>query len=214
MGLQPATHCIGDKGLDCVLTAIEYTLEKSREHGMTAREQADRDPFRIIHAQMATDDMIRRMQKLPVVLDLQPVFLETDMHWAVERIGPERAAYSYRWETYRKAGLILTGGSDCPVEPFSPWLNIYTAVARKDFHRCPEGGYQPEEKMSVYDAVCMFTKNLHYAAGQDGVLGTLEPGKFADMVVIDRDIFKIPADEIMDIQVEKTYLAGREVYSK
>ena len=160
------------------------------------------------------DDMIRRMQKLPVVLDLQPVFLETDMHWAVERIGPERAAYSYRWETYRKAGLILTGGSDCPVEPFSPWLNIYTAVARKDFHRCPEGGYQPEEKMSVYDAVCMFTKNLHYAAGQDAVLGTLEPGKFADMVVIDRDIFKIPADEIMDIQVEKTYLAGREVYSK
>ena len=81
-------------------------------------------------------------------------------------------------------------------------------------HHCPEGGYQPEEKMSVYDAVCMFTKNLHYAAGQDAVLGTLEPGKFADMVVIDRDIFKIPADEIMDIQVEKTYLAGREVYSK
>lgn len=214
MGLQPAIHCIGDKGLDCVLTAIEYTLEKSRQHGMTAQEQADRDPFRIIHAQMATDDMIRRMQKLPVVLDLQPVFLETDMHWAVERIGSERAAYSYRWETYRKAGLVLTGGSDCPVEPFSPWLNIYTAVTRKDFNRYPDGGYQPQEKMSVYDAVCMFTKNLHYAAGHDAVLGTLEPGKFADMVVIDRDIFRIPADEIMDIQVEKTYLAGREVYSK
>ena len=214
MGLQPAIHCIGDKGLDCVLTAIEYTLEKSRQHGMTAQEQADRDPFRIIHAQMATDDMIRRMQKLPVVLDLQPVFLETDMHWAVERIGSERAAYSYRWETYRKAGLVLTGGSDCPVEPFSPWLNIYTAVTRKDFNRYPDGGYQPKEKMSVYDAVCMFTKNLHYAAGHDAVLGTLEPGKFADMVVIDRDIFRIPADEIMDIQVEKTYLAGREVYSK
>ena len=214
MGLQPAIHCIGDKGLDCVLTAIEYTLEKSRQHGMTAQEQADRDPFRIIHAQMATDDMIRRMQKLPVVLDLQPVFLETDMHWVAERIGSERAAYSYRWETYRKAGLVLTGGSDCPVEPFSPWLNIYTAVTRKDFNRYPDGGYQPQEKMSVYDAVCMFTKNLHYAAGHDAVLGTLEPGKFADMVVIDRDIFRIPADEIMDIQVEKTYLAGREVYSK
>lgn len=136
------------------------------------------------------------------------------MHWAVERIGSERAAYSYRWETYRKAGLVLTGGSDCPVEPFSPWLNIYTAVTRKDFNRYPDGGYQPQEKMSVYDAVCMFTKNLHYAAGHDAVLGTLEPGKFADMVVIDRDIFRIPADEIMDIQVEKTYLAGREVYSK
>lgn len=214
MGLQPATHCIGDKGLDCVLAAIEYTLQKSREHGMTEAEQRDRDPFRIIHAQMATDDMIARMQKLPVVLDLQPVFLETDMHWAAERIGAERAAYSYRWQTYQDAGLILTGGSDCPVEPFSPWLNIYTAVARKDFSHYPAGGYQPEEKMSVYDAVCMFTKNLHYAAGQDKHLGTLEVGKFADMVVIDRDIFTIPEDEIMDTQVDQTYLAGKEVYSR
>lgn len=214
MGLQPATHCIGDKGLDCVLTAIEYTLEKSREHGMTEREQQNRDPFRIIHAQMATDEMVERMKKLPVVLDLQPVFLETDMHWVHERIGKERAAYSYRWNTYQKAGLLLTGGSDCPVEPFSPWLNIYSAVARKDFNHYPAGGYQPEEKMSVYDAVCMFTKNLHIAAGHEKYLGTLEAGKFADMVVIDRDIFKIPEDEIMDIQVEKTYLAGLEVYSK
>lgn len=214
MGLQPATHCIGDKGLDCVLTAIEYTLEKSREHGMTEAEQNNRDPFRIIHAQMATDEMIERMQKLPVVLDLQPVFLETDMHWAVERIGEERAAYSYRWNTYQKAGLILAGGSDCPVEPFNPWLNIYSAVARKDFNHYPEGGYQPGEKMSVYDAVCMFTKNLHYAAGQDKHLGTLETGKFADMVIIDRDIFTIPADDIMDTQVEKTYLAGKEVYTR
>ena len=214
MGLQPATHCIGDKGLDCVLTAIEYTLEKSREHGMTEREQADRDPFRIIHAQMATDEMIERMKKLPVVLDLQPVFLETDMHWVSQRIGEERAAYSYRWNTYQKAGLVLTGGSDSPVEPFSPWINIYSAVARKDFDHYPAGGYQPEEKMSVYDAVCMFTKNLHYAAGQEQWLGTLETGKFADLVVIDRDIFEIPEDDIMDTQVLRTYLAGKEVYHR
>ena len=214
MGLQPATHCIGDKGLDCVLTAIEYTLEKSHEHGMTAREQADRDPFRIIHAQMATDEMIERMKKLPVVLDLQPVFLETDMHWVSQRIGEERAAYSYRWNTYQKAGLVLTGGSDSPVEPFSPWINIYSAVARKDFDHYPAGGYQPEEKMSVYDAVCMFTKNLHYAAGQEQWLGTLETGKFADLVVIDRDIFEIPEDDIMDTQVLRTYLAGKEVYHR
>ena len=214
MGLQPAAHAIGDKGLDCVLTAIEYTLRVSREHGMTEAEQRTRDPFRIIHAQMATDEMIERMKKLPVVLDLQPVFLETDMHWVADRVGSRRAAYSYRWNTYQKAGLILTGGSDCPVEPFSPWLNIYTAVARRDFAHRPEGGYQPEEKLSVYDALCLFTKNLHYAAGQEAYLGTLEPGKFADMVVIDRDIFTIPEEEIMDIQVEKTYLAGKEVYSK
>ena len=214
MGLQPSTHAIGDKGLDCVLNAIEYTLQASREHGMTEAEQKTRDPFRIIHAQMATDEMIERMKKLPVVLDLQPVFLETDMHWVAERVGPQRAAYSYRWNTYQKAGLILTGGSDCPVEPFSPWLNLYTAVARRDFEGRPEGGHQPEEKLSVYDALCLFTKNLHYAAGQEEFLGTLEPGKFADLVVIDRNIFTIPEEDIKNIQVEKTYLAGKEVYSK
>lgn len=214
MGLQPSTHAIGDKGLDCVLNAIEYTLQASREHGMTEAEQKTRDPFRIIHAQMATDEMIERMKKLPVVLDLQPVFLETDMHWVAERVGPQRAAYSYRWNTYQKAGLILTGGSDCPVEPFSPWLNLYTAVARRDFEGRPEGGHQPEEKLSVYDALCLFTKNLHYAAGQEEFLGTLEPGKFADLVVIDRNIFTIPEEDIKNIQVETTYLAGKEVYSK
>ena len=214
MGLQPSTHAIGDKGLDCVLNAIEYTLQASREHGMTEAEQKTRDPFRIIHAQMATDEMIERMKKLPVVLDLQPVFLETDMHWVAERVGPQRAAYSYRWNTYQKAGLILTGGSDCPVEPFSPWLNLYTAVARRDFEGRPKGGHQPEEKLSVYDALCLFTKNLHYAAGQEEFLGTLEPGKFADLVVIDRNIFTIPEEDIKNIQVEKTYLAGKEVYSK
>lgn len=214
MGLQPSTHAIGDKGLDCVLNAIEYTLQASREHGMTEAEQKTRDPFRIIHAQMATDEMIERMKKLPVVLDLQPVFLETDMHWVAERVGSQRAAYSYRWNTYQKAGLILTGGSDCPVEPFSPWLNLYTAVARRDFEGRPEGGHQPEEKLSVYDALCLFTKNLHYAAGQEEFLGTLEHGKFADLVVIDRNIFTIPEEDIKNIQVEKTYLAGKEVYSK
>lgn len=211
-GLQPAIHCIGDKGLDCVLTAIEYTLQKSRERGMTEEEQACRDPFRLIHAQMATDELIERMKKLPVILDLQPVFLETDMHWTEERIGKERAAYSYRWKTYLDNGLLLTGGSDCPVEPFSPWLNIYTAVARKDFNGFPEGGYQPEEKLGVYDAVCMFTKNLHAATGQDRYLGTLEVGKFADIAVIDRDIFEAPEDDIIGTQALMTYLAGKEVY--
>ncbi len=214
MGLQPAIHSIGDQSLDFVLNAIEFTLEKSRQEGMTKEEQATRDPFRIIHAQMATDEMVERMKKLPVVLDIQPIFLQTDMHWVGDRIGPERAAYSYRWNTYQKEGLILAAGTDSPVESISPWLNLHAAVARKDKSLLPHDGFQPEEKMSVYDALCMFTKNLHYATGQDSFLGTLEKGKFADLIVIDRDVFKIPVDEIRDITVEETYLAGRKVYKK
>ena len=214
MGLQPAVHCIGDKGLECVLTGVEYALAKSREHGMTEAEQANRDPFRIIHAQMANPDLIERMSKLPIIVDIQPIFLATDLHWIEERVGAKRAAHSYQWKTYIEKGLRLLGGSDCPVESFSPWHGIYAAVTRKDLEGYPEAGYHPEEKISVYDALCMFTKNVPYGTGQEDYLGTLEIGKFADMVVIDRNIFEIPEDEIADIKVEYTYLAGEEVYRR
>ena len=214
MGLQPAIHCIGDKGLDVVLTAIEYTLEKSREHCMTQREQDDRLPFRIIHAQMANPELIERMAKLPVVLDIQPSFFLTDLHWIKDRVGEKRANMSYTWKTYQEAGLMMTGGSDCPVEMFSAWNGIYSLVARKDLDGYPEGGVQPEEKLSVYDAVCMFSKNIPYANGEQDLMGTIEAGKFADMVVIDRDIFNIPEDELKDVQALNTYLAGNETYRR
>lgn len=213
-GLQPAIHCIGDKGLDCVITAIEYTLKKSRENGMTEREQRTRLPFRIIHAQMANPDLIARMQKLPVVLDIQPSFFLTDLHWIKERVGEERAKMSYTWKTYQDAGLMMTGGSDCPVEIFSPWNGIYSLVNRQDLDGYPDGGVQPEEKLSVYDAVCMFSKNVPYANGEQDLLGTIEEGKFADMVVIDRDIFDIPTNEIKDVQALYTYMAGNETYRR
>ena len=154
------------------------------------------------------------MSKLPIIVDIQPIFLATDLHWIEERVGAERAAHSYQWKTYIEKGLRLLGGSDCPVESFSPWHGIYAAVTRKDLEGFPESGYHPEEKISVYDALCMFTKNVPYGTGQEDYLGTLEIGKFADMVVIDRNIFEIPEDEIADIKVEHTYLAGEEVYRR
>lgn len=149
LGLQPSIHCIGDEALDRVLTAIEYTLEESRRRGMTAREQADRLPSRIIHAQMATPELICRMSKLPVIVDIQPPFMLTDFHWIEDRVGQERAKSSYAWKTYQEHGLLMAGGSDCPVESFSPWNGIYAAVTRCDMEGWPEGGYTPEEKLSV-----------------------------------------------------------------
>ena len=214
MGLQPAVHCIGDMALDVVLTAIEYTLKTSREHGMTEREQRDRLPFRIIHAQMANPKLIERMQKLPVVLDIQPVFFLTDSRWIKDRVGEKRAAMSYVWKTYLEAGLMASGGSDSPVELFSPWNGIYSLVTRQDLDGKPEGGVQPEEKLSVYDAVCLYSKNVPYANGEEDLMGTIEAGKFADMVVIDRDIFAIPENEIKDVQALRTYVAGKETYRR
>lgn len=214
-GLQPAIHCIGDAGMEAALDAIEYTLKKSRENGMTQEEQEARLPFRLIHAQMVTEKQIARMKRLPLILDIQPVFLNTDLHWIEERIGPDRAKLSYVWKRYKDEGFIQCGGSDCPVESYDPRPGIYGAVLRKDpATGIPQGGYHPEQCVSMYDALAMFTKNIPYANGEQEYMGTLEEGKFADMVILDRDIFSRPPEDIMNMEVEKTYLAGREVYSK
>ena len=211
-GLQPAIHAIGDRALDMTLSAIEHTLKTTKEKGMTDEEQKNRLPFRIIHVQMIDDDLLERMKKLPLVLDIQPIFLCTDLHWIEDRIGKERLKGSFALKTMEKAGLIQTGGSDCPVETYEPLKGIYAAVTRQDMEGYPAEGFLPEERLSVYEALCMYTKNVPYATGQESVLGTLEIGKFADLTVLEKNLFKIDKKEIKDIKVEQTYVAGNCVF--
>lgn len=211
-GLQPAIHAIGDRALDMTLSAIEYTLKITKEKGMTDEEQKNRLPFRIIHVQMIDDDLLERMKKLPLVLDIQPIFLCTDLHWIEDRIGKERLKGSFALKTMEKAGLIQTGGSDCPVETYEPLKGIYAAVTRQDMEGYPIEGFLPEERLSVYEALCMYTKNVPYATGQESVLGTLEIGKFADLTVLGKNLFKIDEKEIKDVKVEQTYVAGNCVF--
>ena len=211
-GLQPAIHAIGDRALDMTLAAIEHTLKTTKEKGMTDEEQKNRLPFRIIHVQMIDDDLLERMKKLPLVLDIQPIFLCTDLHWIEDRIGKERLKGSFALKTMEKAGLIQTGGSDCPVETYEPLKGIYAAVTRQDMEGYPIEGFLPEERLSVYEALCMYTKNVHYATGQESVLGTLEIGKFADLTVLEKNLFKIDEKEIKDVKVEQTYVAGNCVF--
>lgn len=211
-GLQPAIHAIGDRALDMTLSAIEHTLKTTKEKGMTDEEQKNRLPFRIIHVQMIDDDLLERMKKLPLVLDIQPIFLCTDLHWIEDRIGKERLKGSFALKTIENAGLIQTGGSDCPVETYEPLKGIYAAVTRQDMEGYPTEGFLPEERLSVYEALCMYTKNVHYATGQESVLGTLEIGKFADLTVLEKNLFKIDKKEIKDVKVEQTYVAGNCVF--
>lgn len=211
-GLQPAIHAIGDRALDMTLAAIEYTLKTTKEKGMTDEEQKNRLPFRIIHVQMIDDDLLKRMKKLPLVLDIQPIFLCTDLHWIEDRIGKERLKGSFALKTMEKAGLIQTGGSDCPVETYEPLKGIYAAVTRQDMEGYPIEGFLPEERLNVYEALCMYTKNVPYATGQESVLGTLEIGKFADLTVLEKNLFKIDKKEIKDVKVEQTYVAGNCVF--
>lgn len=212
-GLQPAIHAIGDAALDATLTAIERCLDQVKADGMTEQEIAKRLPFRIIHVQMLDDDLIHRMKQLPVLLDIQPVFLCTDMHWIEDRIGAERMESAYAWQTLLSEGFIQAGGSDCPVESYDPMLGIYAAVTRKGFNQEPSGGFYPNECLSVYDAISLFTKNPHYANGQMDVLGTLTVDKFADLVVLDADPFEVETEKLINIKVLKTFIAGKQVYA-
>lgn len=212
-GLQPAIHAIGDAALDMTLTSIERCLEETLKEGMSKEEQGKRLPFRIIHVQMIDEELVRRMKALPVILDIQPIFLSTDLNWIEDRIGEARMANSYCWKTLADEGFIQTGGSDCPVESFDPIKGIYAAVTRQDMQGAPKGGFYPEEKLSVYEAIALFTKNVHYATGQEAYLGTLTLGKFADLVVLDRNPFEIPPTELLQVKVLQTYVAGKQVYS-
>lgn len=201
IGIQCAIHAIGDRALDIVITAIENTIKSLKDEGWT-EEQFNKKPFRIIHAQLSPNKLIERMKKLPVVLDIQPIFYNTDKNWAEERLGKERMKYGYIWNTLRKEGLLLTGGSDAPVEHYHPMHGIHSCVVREELEEC----------MSVYDAVCIFSKNIPYATGDEDLAGTLELGKFADLTVLDRDIFHVPHDEIINIKVERTMLAGKDTW--
>ena len=211
MGLQPSIHAIGDAALEMTLTAIENALVNFKDEEISSIK-GTRLPFRIIHAQMINEELIDRMKKLPVVIDVQPIFLCTDMHWIEERIGKERLKGAYSWKTMLDEGLMLAGGSDCPVESYDPMLGIYAAVSRKDLSGYPDEGFMPDEKLSVYEAFSLFTKNVHYSTGQQDKLGTLTKGKFADIAVLDRNPFECREDELKCIKVQRTFVAGRQVF--
>lgn len=202
-GIQSAVHAIGDKAMDMVISAMEETLKRLKSEGQSDEEIAKRRPFRLIHAQMSTPELIQRMKKIPLIIDIQPSFLESDRHWILDRIGAERFQHAYPWETYLREGLLLTGGSDCPVEDFNPLRGIYNCLTHPN----------PEERLSIYEAVCLFSKNIPYATGDEKMMGTIEVGKFADLTILDKDIFHMPVDEILKIRVEKTLLAGETTWS-
>jgi predicted amidohydrolase YtcJ len=203
--LQPAIHAIGDRAIQLCLDAIEYAIDK-------CGYDIKRKPFRIIHAQLVNQKQLKRMKELPVVLDIQPIFLCTDLYWVDSRLGSKRVDWAYMWKTLMENGIIMAGGSDCPVESFDPIKGIHAAVTRKDFNGFPKDGWHPEEKLSVYQAICLFSKNIAYMTGDEDILGTLEEGKYADFVVLDKDPFTIEPDNLKDIKVLATYVAGKKVY--
>lgn len=202
-GLQLAMHAIGDRTMDVVLDCYEKLAQKYPK---------DDPRFRIIHCQITTEDIIDRFAQNDIVADIQPLFIRADMHVCEGLIGPERTRWSYNWKTLLDKGVHCSGSSDAPVEPFEPLLGIYAAVTRKDMEGHPQGGWMPQQKLSVQQAVELYTTGAAYTAFEEGKKGKLCEGFHADFIVLSDDLFTIEPDTIKDAHVEQSFVGGKCVF--
>ncbi|MGP7818436.1 amidohydrolase [Niallia sp. 01092] len=195
-----AVHAIGDAAFEMVLNAME-------KHPL---QGFGRD--RLIHATMLREDLLERVKKLPVILDIQPCFVTSDFPWVIDRLGKDNMKYCYAWKTLLEEGVHCAGGSDAPIESASPLLGIQAAVTRTNKFDVSKKGYQMEEALSVYEAVCLYTKGSAYAICRETERGVIKKGNAADFTVLDRDIFEIEKTEIEKLKVTKTVIGGKVMY--
>jgi predicted amidohydrolase YtcJ len=204
MGFQVGIHAIGDLGNRMALDAFD------RVQG--GEPSALRN--RIEHSQIVTLDDIPRFAELGVIASMQATHATSDKNMAEDRIGPQRILGGYAWRRMLDAGVVLANGSDFPVELSNPFLGLYASVTRQDRKGEPEGGWYSDQALTRAEALHSFTLAGAFAARQEDRLGSLEQGKWADFIIIDRDYFTVPAAEIDDIVVLETWVAGKQVYAK
>jgi predicted amidohydrolase YtcJ len=202
-GLQLCIHAIGDQAISMTLDMFEQ-IEKSNGH-------RDRR-WRIEHSQhMAVKDFTR-YARLGVIASVQPYHAIDDGRWAEKRIGPDRIKRTYAFRSFLSNGVRLAFGTDWSVAPLSPMWGIYAAVTRATLDGKNPGGWIPEQKLSVPEAVEAYTMGSAFAEFQEREKGSITPGKLADFVVLSDDIFTIPAASIKDVKVEATFVGGKLVY--
>jgi predicted amidohydrolase YtcJ len=204
-GFQVNTHAIGDRGNRVVLDAYEAAL---REVPVADHR------FRIEHAQILNSADIPRFAELDVIPSMQAVHQTSDMYWAGNRLGAARLLGAYAWRSLLATGVVVPNGSDFPVEAVNPLLSFHAAISRQDGKNWPAGGWYPEQRMTREEALKSMTIWPAYAAFQEKEMGSLTPGKYADFVVLDRDIMRVAPEDIIGTQVVSTWLGGRAVYEK
>lgn len=202
VGYQLAVHAIGDAANAQVLDAYAELLPA---YGPEFRN-------RIEHVQVLDPADFGRFRELSVIASMQPIHATSDRLMAESRLGPDRLAGAYAWRSLRQAGARLAFGSDTPVEPANPFLGIHAAVTRRDAEGNPPGGWRPEERLTLTQAIAGFTVDAAHAARKDGKVGTLAPGAWADFIILDRDPFEIAPDDLPKVRVLETWLAGRRVW--
>lgn len=202
-GLQVASHAIGDLGIRTIIDAYSQAL--------AAKPRPDHR-LRVEHAQIIDPADIPRMAALGLVASMQPTHATSDMPWVEARVGSERLAGAYAWRRMLEAGVALAFGSDFPVEQPSPLLGLYAAVTRQDLAGVPEGGWLPEQRLSIAEAITGFTSGAAYAGHRDDHLGMLAPGFRADLTVLRGDPMTVAPSELPKLEVHATLVDGELAY--
>ncbi|OEZ97856.1 amidohydrolase [Duganella sp. HH101] len=204
-GYQVNVHAIGDAGNRQILDAYAQLIPKYNNVELR---------HRIEHAQVVALEDIPRFKALGIVPSMQPTHATSDQNMAEQRVGHERIKGAYAWRTFLDQGSRIACGSDFPVESPNPFEGLHAAVTRQNNAGVPAGGWYKNQAMTLTEAFRCFTLDAAYAAHQENVIGTLEPGKWADFILIDRDLFKVPAEQIGKTQVLQTWMGGKRVYKK
>ncbi|WP_439152786.1 amidohydrolase [Winogradskyella sp.] len=206
-GFQVCSHAIGDRANREILDRYEIAFNE-------IPESANDHRFRIEHAQHLHPEDIPRFAELSVIPAMQAVHMSSDRPWAIDRLGEKRIKEgAYMWQDLLQSGVAIVNGTDVPVEPLNPIPSFYASVSRKTLKGTPEGGYEPEQKMTREQALKSYTLDAAFGAFEEDIKGSISVGKLADFTIYNQDIMTVAEDKILDTKVMMTIFNGDIVYT-
>ncbi len=207
-GFQICSHAIGDRANREILDRYEAAF-------VALPDRTEDHRFRIEHAQHLHPDDIPRFAELGVIPAMQAVHLSSDRPWAIDRLGEKRIVEgAYMWQDLLKSGIPIVNGTDVPVEPLDPIASFYASVSRKTLKGMPEGGYEPDQKMTREQALRSYTLDAAYGAFEEEIKGSIEPGKLADFAIYNQDLMQVAEDMLLETEIVMTIFDGQVVFEK
>ena len=208
LGFQVNSHAIGDRANQEVLDQYDSAFKEFPELSTDHR-------FRIEHSQHLHPDDIARFGELNVIAAMQAIHMSSDRPWAIERLGEKRIIEgAYMWQALLESGALVINGTDVPVEPIDPIASFYASVTRKTLKKQPEGGYEPDQKMTRVQALRSYTLDAAYGEFEENYKGSIEVGKLADFTVFNQDLMTVEDDAVLDTKIAMTIVGGKIVYEK
>ena len=205
LGFQVNSHAIGDHANKLVLDTYEKYIKATKTGALR---------HRVEHAQVLRIEDIPRFAELDVIAAMQATHATSDKNMAQDRLGPDRILGAYAWRKLLDANAVIAAGSDFPVESPNPFFGLHASITRQDHKNSPQGGWFADEKMTPLESFRSFTLDAAYSGHQENIIGSLAKGKKADFILLDKNLFTIPEQDIWTIKVDKTWVNGKLVYKK